>query len=285
MASATPSGKRRPLPTTADERLAEGERLKSEGNAAFKAGRYKQARVLYAKVFAFTRGLDQEQDSSGAGGGEASMAMQMAKGKQIALTMEQDDRMVTLTSSASLNMAACMLKLEQPRKSLEHCHKVLKQCSLEDGDEEEGGGGAQAAAEDGTSGGGHSDPARKRGRLPAEAATKLATKANFRCGQAYLSMGDLDKARHHLDAAAALTPGDKAIEAERRRLLKRFAQHERQERKRWAGAFGSLAAPPAAAADSGTPAGVVSAMGVSEAQLEQDRRRNEDIDGEDEAET
>ena len=124
MAAPQPSGRRRPLPTTTDGRLAEAERLKAEGNELFKQGLHKKARTRYNKVFAFTRGL-----SGGADGGtqddQTKMAMAMAQKSGSELSEAQSERLTAVNVSAWLNLSACELKLAEPARAIAHCDNVL----------------------------------------------------------------------------------------------------------------------------------------------------------------
>eukprot|EP00743_Colponemidia_sp_Colp-15_P004703 GILK01005067.1.p1 GENE.GILK01005067.1~~GILK01005067.1.p1 ORF type:complete len:196 (+),score=26.75 GILK01005067.1:57-590(+) len=62
-------------------------------------------------------------------------------------------------------------------------------------------------------------------------------KAFFRRGQAYLALGDLDNAERDLNQAASLDPNDGAILTEKKKLQSKLAEHERKERKQFAGMF------------------------------------------------
>mmetsp|Transcript_111 Transcript_111/g.145 ORF Transcript_111/g.145 Transcript_111/m.145 type:complete len:350 (+) Transcript_111:31-1080(+) len=61
-------------------------------------------------------------------------------------------------------------------------------------------------------------------------------KALFRSGQAYLGMGDYDKAKEKLNKAAKAEPADKAIQAE----LRKIKQHEEEEKKKEKALFSKM---------------------------------------------
>lgn len=85
----------------AEEKLEQGALVKERGTQYFKAGRYRQAIMQYKKIISWLEhesGLQQEES---------------AKAK-------------TLLLAASLNLAACFLKLGEHRSALEHCNKALE---------------------------------------------------------------------------------------------------------------------------------------------------------------
>ncbi|KAM3927055.1 peptidyl-prolyl cis-trans isomerase FKBP4 [Leptodactylus fuscus] len=84
-----------------EEKLEQGALVKERGTEYFKAGRYRQAIIQYKKIIQWLEhesGLSQEET---------------AKSKSLLL-------------AASLNLAACYLKLGEQRPALEHCSKALE---------------------------------------------------------------------------------------------------------------------------------------------------------------
>uniref|UniRef100_A0A8C5PJ70 peptidylprolyl isomerase n=1 Tax=Leptobrachium leishanense TaxID=445787 RepID=A0A8C5PJ70_9ANUR len=84
-----------------EEKLEQGALVKERGTQYFKAGRYRQAIMQYKKIISWLEhesGLQQEES---------------AKAK-------------ALLQAASLNLAACFLKLGEHRNALEHCNKALE---------------------------------------------------------------------------------------------------------------------------------------------------------------
>ena len=270
-----PSGRRRALPTTPDDKLAEGERLKDEGNGFFKQGLHKKARSRYNRVFAYTRGLGAGSDAQAR---DESTQMAMAFAQQRPgpeLSDAQQQRLTNLNVSVWLNLAAAELKMEEPARAIPHCDQVL--AIADPADDAGAGAGAGAGAD--------AAPQPKPKLMDDAAARKAATKAHFRKGQALLQLGDLDKAQASLTAASAidreLKPDkpDKAIAAELRKLERAFQKHLKSERKRWAGAFavmkdasskpapaGEAEADAGADASADAGAGAAAAEGAAEAE-------------------
>ncbi|CAH2276358.1 peptidyl-prolyl cis-trans isomerase FKBP4 [Pelobates cultripes] len=85
----------------AEEKLEQGGLVKERGTQYFKAGRYRQAIIQYKKIISWL-----EHESG--------------------LQQEESDKAKALLLAASLNLAACYLKLGEHRGALEHCNKALE---------------------------------------------------------------------------------------------------------------------------------------------------------------
>jgi tetratricopeptide (TPR) repeat protein len=180
--------KKRKLPQTNEEKLAEAARLKDEGNGMFKAGRYKKAVVCYNKVFAYIWQPSAE-------------VKQYAKNDE--MTKEQASSIVDLRLACWGNIANCHLKLENPRKCLEYCKKILEE------DEQE-----------------HST-------VP----TNQKVKALVRSGQAMLLLNDLDKSKALLTQAHSLDPQNASVRSEWKKLQNAFKEHKAKEKAKFGGMF------------------------------------------------
>ncbi|XP_053321467.1 peptidyl-prolyl cis-trans isomerase FKBP4 [Spea bombifrons] len=84
-----------------DEKLEQGALVKDRGTQYFKGGRYRQAIIQYKKIITWL-----EHESG--------------------LSEEQKGKSKALLQAASLNLAACYLKLGEHRGALEHCNKALE---------------------------------------------------------------------------------------------------------------------------------------------------------------
>ncbi|XP_075711856.1 peptidyl-prolyl cis-trans isomerase FKBP4 [Rhinoderma darwinii] len=87
-----------------DEKLEQGALVKERGTQYFKAGRYRQAIIQYKKIIQWL-----EHESG--------------------LSEEETVKSKSLLLAASLNLAACYLKLGEHRPALEHCNKALELCA------------------------------------------------------------------------------------------------------------------------------------------------------------
>ena len=102
---------------TSEEKLAEGSKLKEQGNEHFKAGEYKQAVAKYDKaigIFDSGAGMD-DSDEDGEEGAQAKEK----KGEAAAAAMKQS------SIACHLNSAAAFLKLKKHNKAIDHCTKAL----------------------------------------------------------------------------------------------------------------------------------------------------------------
>ncbi|XP_053574790.1 peptidyl-prolyl cis-trans isomerase FKBP4 [Bombina bombina] len=84
-----------------EEKLEQGLLVKERGTQFFKEGRYRQAVNQYKKIMSWL-----EHESG--------------------LSPEEDSKAKSLILAASLNLAACFLKLVEQRAALEHCQKALE---------------------------------------------------------------------------------------------------------------------------------------------------------------
>eukprot|EP00079_Xenopus_tropicalis_P036653 XP_017950424.1 PREDICTED: peptidyl-prolyl cis-trans isomerase FKBP4-like [Xenopus tropicalis] len=84
----------------AEEKLEQGCLVKERGIQYFKDGRYRQATIQYKKIIQWL-----EHESG--------------------LSKEEDAKAKSLILAASLNLAACYLKLGEHRAALDHCNKVM----------------------------------------------------------------------------------------------------------------------------------------------------------------
>ncbi|XP_063785264.1 peptidyl-prolyl cis-trans isomerase FKBP4 [Pseudophryne corroboree] len=84
-----------------EEKLEQGGLVKERGTQYFKEGRFRQAVIQYKKIILW---LEHESGLSG----------------------EDDAKAKSLLLAASLNLAACYLKLGEHRAALEHCNKALE---------------------------------------------------------------------------------------------------------------------------------------------------------------
>ncbi|KAE8613579.1 hypothetical protein XENTR_v10007767 [Xenopus tropicalis] len=84
----------------AEEKLEQGCLVKERGTQYFKDGRYRQATIQYKKIIQWL-----EHESG--------------------LSKEEDAKAKSLILAASLNLAACYLKLGEHRAALDHCNKVM----------------------------------------------------------------------------------------------------------------------------------------------------------------
>lgn len=57
------------------------------------------------------------------------------------------------------------------------------------------------------------------------------TKALFRRGQAYLALGDIDRAQEDLQKVKEKLPNDSAVKAEMEKLRKKIQEHQKKEKK------------------------------------------------------
>jgi tetratricopeptide (TPR) repeat protein len=183
--------KKRKLPQTMDEKIAEAMRLKNEGNDFFKDGRYKKAITVYSKVFAYIwqPSAEVKQYAQGAGDTEVSE--------------DQSSSIVSLRLACWGNIASCHLKLDNPRKCMEFCKKVLQEA------EQEGS------------------------IVP----TNQKVKALVRCGQAMVMMNDLDKAKVLLTQAHSLDPQNASVRSEWKKLQTAFKEHKSKEKAKFGGMF------------------------------------------------
>ncbi|NP_001084593.1 FKBP prolyl isomerase 4 S homeolog [Xenopus laevis] len=85
----------------AEEKLEQGCLVKERGTKYFKDGRYRQATIQYKKIVQWL-----EHESG--------------------LSKEEDAKAKSLILAASLNLAACYLKLGEQRAALEYCNKALE---------------------------------------------------------------------------------------------------------------------------------------------------------------
>ncbi|KAE8613578.1 hypothetical protein XENTR_v10007767 [Xenopus tropicalis] len=85
----------------AEEKLEQGCLVKERGTQYFKDGRYRQATIQYKKIIQWL-----EHESG--------------------LSKEEDAKAKSLILAASLNLAACYLKLGEHRAALDHCNKALE---------------------------------------------------------------------------------------------------------------------------------------------------------------
>lgn len=84
-----------------DEKLEQGVLVKERGTQYFKAGKFRQAVIQYKKIIQWL-----EHESG--------------------LSDEESAKSKSLLLAASLNLAACYLKLSEYRQALEHCNKALE---------------------------------------------------------------------------------------------------------------------------------------------------------------
>ncbi|XP_072256196.1 peptidyl-prolyl cis-trans isomerase FKBP4 [Pyxicephalus adspersus] len=84
-----------------DEKLEQGGLVKEKGTQYFKAGKFRQAIIQYKKIIQWL-----EHESG--------------------LSDEESSKSKSLLLAASLNLAACYLKLGEHRQALDHCNKALE---------------------------------------------------------------------------------------------------------------------------------------------------------------
>jgi len=99
-----------------DDNIRQALEFKEQGNAAFKAGDYKKAVSNYHKMGMYVKTLDTAgQDPSGMG---------IGKGKEI--SDEDKAKVRELKLSHHLNLAMCLMKLENWDKAITNCSKALE---------------------------------------------------------------------------------------------------------------------------------------------------------------
>ena len=210
--------KKRKLPSTMDEKLAEAVRLKGEGNELFKAGNYKKAITRYSKVFAYTwvPGNSVKQYATGGEGQEVTeeqvkkvLSRSVSPHLSVFCLVPQGELVRELKVACWGNIAQCHLKLEAPRECVKFCKKILE--------EEEGGEDVDAAV---------LPPAQK-------------VKALVRMGQAMLMLNDLDKAKAHLTEAHTLDPKNAGVRSQWKKLQAAFKEHKAKEKSKFGGMFSS----------------------------------------------
>lgn len=185
--------------------IEQAEAHKQTGNAFFKEGNYQKALGSYHKVFLYVNGVQVPGEKS-----EATAYANMM-GKSTASSQVPADKVEALKQlkqSTHLNMAACFLGVgKKSGTAAPEGARAYKRC--------------------------------------VEVCTKViaegpCTKALFRRGQAHLELGNLDEAKADLTEAERLEPEDVSIQRELRRIAHAFAQHDKREKKRFAGMFGKM---------------------------------------------
>lgn len=63
-------------------------------------------------------------------------------------------------------------------------------------------------------------------------------KALFRAGQAYLSSGNVDKAKEYLEKAAQKEPSDKAIQSQLKLIKQKEEEQKKKEKQMYSKMFG-----------------------------------------------
>ena len=105
--------KRRPLPRSSEEKIAEGQRLKSKGNDYFKRGQFKKAAYRYHKVFLFVNGLTASDENM------AQYAGSHVLSKEASLEVKE------LKASVHNNLAMTFLKQSKGAEALDAADKCL----------------------------------------------------------------------------------------------------------------------------------------------------------------
>lgn len=108
-------------PSAIELKLVQAGKYKDTGNTLFKEGKYKRAISKYSTVMAFTTGLPGSK--RGLHEGMAQVASQNSLSKSV--TFEEEACAVELEKTAHQNIATCYLKLNDPRKAIEHCNKAI----------------------------------------------------------------------------------------------------------------------------------------------------------------
>merc|ERR1711998_21090 len=117
------------MPKTSQENIAAAQQLKDEGNARFKAGDPKNAKLCYAKMNLYLRHLDQ---NSASGGGEMQGMQQMlgggggGKSPAESLSEEEKAQVASLVNAMNSNLSNCFLKIDKPEKAMEKATLVLE---------------------------------------------------------------------------------------------------------------------------------------------------------------
>ena len=107
---------RRPMPKTVAEKIAEGYRLKDEGNQKFKAGKYHKALRRYHKVFLYIKGLPKASDE---------MSQYAAGAKAEVLSEREECSVDSLTAVVQNNLAMTFLKLKRADEAVAAADKCL----------------------------------------------------------------------------------------------------------------------------------------------------------------
>jgi len=110
-------GKKRSVPRTVAEKLAEATACRERGKALFQGGEYSKAASQYSRVFAYTRGLDVASEFA---------SYQNALGIKPP-TEEQLTEIHNLEVACLSNLAICNFKNKKYSKAIDYCKKVLEQ--------------------------------------------------------------------------------------------------------------------------------------------------------------
>ncbi|KAH9256519.1 hypothetical protein BASA81_005434 [Batrachochytrium salamandrivorans] len=100
---------------TTKDKIAEGNRLKDEGNQFVKSGELKKALKSYKTVFLYINGLISKENQA------------MAKFAGNGIINDQDDLAIKeLKTNTHSNIALCYSKLGQLDKVVDHCNRALE---------------------------------------------------------------------------------------------------------------------------------------------------------------
>ncbi len=101
---------------TTDDKIAQGLKLKSEGNEFYKEKKYASAARKYVRIFLYVKGLSQKDPQ-----------MQMyAAATSDKLSSDQEDQIVKLQVDANNNLAMCYIKLKNGKKAQHFSSQALE---------------------------------------------------------------------------------------------------------------------------------------------------------------
>lgn len=111
------------LPQTVDEKLAHADQLREEGNAAFRNGDLRVARMKYAQIFAFVNGLDTTEAQASLPITGMLDGLGQSRGDEI--TDDHRQRIRLLRLGANANLALVELKRERWMRAVQFARAAL----------------------------------------------------------------------------------------------------------------------------------------------------------------
>jgi peptidyl-prolyl isomerase D len=106
-----------------DAKLATAVALKEAGNEFFKAGNYAKALGKYTKIYAYATGIKQPP----MGMEQVLQQSSTSRSSQPSISSSQSSLVDSLILQANNNVAACHLKLNDPKKAEQYATKVIQQ--------------------------------------------------------------------------------------------------------------------------------------------------------------
>ena len=111
----TEEEKKKPI-MTKDDKIAQGLKLKQEGNEFYKEKKYASAARKYVRIFLYVKGLSQK----------APQMQMYAAATSDKLSSDQEDQIVKLQVDANNNLAMCYIKLKNGKKAQHFSSQALE---------------------------------------------------------------------------------------------------------------------------------------------------------------